>query len=355
VVVPRGALPPQPTTYNPLTAYYLPPATCHHILAVPPTPVSLPDLPLGARVEDTLLVVDVEQRTQSDGSPYVILTLGNSSGRVKSAPFWSSDLHKVEGLEKGAVISVIGELGEYRGDRQLKVTSVRSVPKDMVDWARLLPSVGDVTPWWSTVDKWIADMADGAWSRTVALFYGDADFRSRYERCPASLANHHAELGGLLKHTVEVGLIARQIAKTCGARWDLVLAGVLLHDIGKLEAYAWDGLFEMTEAGSLLGHVVLGALMLDRRLDEEEQPPLGDAERLVLEHLILSHHGELAFGSPVRPMTLEAEVLNHADDASAKSANFAAALKQSANFGEGETVSKPIWSLDRRRVYRGQP
>lgn len=322
---------------------------------MPQTPASLPNLPLGAHVEDTLLVYEVEQRTQNDGSPFVILTLGNGSGRVKTAPFWSSEVHKVEGVEKGAVVSVVGEVSEYRSDRQLKVASIRSVPREMVDWTRLLPSVGPVAPWWATVDKWIADMADGPWKKTVALFYGDGDFRQRYERCPASLANHHAELGGLLKHTVEVGAIAKTMAKAAGGIWDLVLAGVLLHDIGKLEAYTWDGPFAMTEAGSLMGHVVLGSVMLDRRLDEEEQPPLSDAERLVLQHLILSHHGELEFGSPVRPMTLEAEVLHLADHASASTANLATALQESANFGEGETVSKPIWSLDRRRVYRGQP
>ncbi len=322
---------------------------------MPKPSVSIPDLALGAHVEDTLLVYDVEQRTQSDGSPFVLLTLGNGSGRLKTAPFWSSEVHKVEGLEKGAVVSVVGEVSEYRGDRQLKVASLRSVPREMVDWARLLPSVGDVAPWWATLDKWIAEMGDGPWKQTVALFYGDGGFRGRYERCPASLTNHHAALGGLLKHTVEVGAIAKTMAKAAGATWEVVLAGVLLHDIGKLEAYAWDGPFAMTEPGSLLGHVVLGSLMLDRRLDEEEQPPLSDAERLVLQHLILSHHGELEFGSPVRPMTLEAEVLHLADQASAATANLATALRENANFGDGETVSKPIWTLDRRRIYRGQP
>lgn len=322
---------------------------------VPPAPVSLPNLAVGSRVEDTFLVHELEQRTQSDGSPFAILTLGNSSGKVKTAPFWSSDLHKVEGLEKGSVVSVIGDIGEYRGDRQLKVTALRSVAPALVEWERLLPSVGDVTPWWRKVDEWRAELPEGSWRRVVALFYDDPDFRARYERCPASLGNHHAALGGLLKHTVEVGLIGRQMAKTCGARWDPLLAGVLLHDIGKLEAYRWDGPFEMTEAGSLLGHVVLGSLMLDRRLDETEEPVVSDEERLLLQHLVLSHHGELEFGSPVRPMTLEAEVLHYADQASAATANLAAALKESANFGEGQSVSKPIWTLDRRRLYRSRP
>jgi len=320
---------------------------------VPQTPISIPDVPLGAHVEDTLLVHEVDQRTQNDGSPFVVLTLGNGSGKLKTAPFWSSEVHKVAGLEKGAVVSVVGDIGEFRGDRQLKVASIRSVPREMVDWKRLLPSVGDVTPWWTTVDKWTADMAEGPWKRAVTLFYGDGEFRSRYERCPASLSNHHAALGGLLKHTVEVGAIAKTMAKAAGATWDVVLAGVLLHDIGKLEAYAWDGPFTMTEPGSLLGHVVLGSLMLDRRLDEEEQPPVSDAERLALQHLVLSHHGELEFGSPVRPMTLEAEILHLADHASASTANLADALKAAANFDGGESVSKPIWTLDRRRVYRG--
>ena len=318
-----------------------------------PAPLSLPDLAVGARVEGTFLVWDVEQRTQADGNPYVILTLSNSSGRLKTAPFWTSDLHKVEGIQKGAVVTVIGDLGMYRTDRQLKVTSVRPLPTGTADMSQLLPSVGDVTPWWTGLDKWRADMGDGPWRRAVALFYDDPDFRHQYERCPASIANHHAELGGLLKHTAEVGVIARQIAKTSGAQWDLVLAGVLLHDIGKLDAYRWDGLFEMTEAGSLLGHVVLGSLMLDRRLDEPETPVTSDTERLLLQHLVLSHHGELEYGSPVRPMTLEAEVVHQADQASASTANLAAALSEPSNFGDGESVSRPIWALDRRRVYRG--
>jgi len=318
-----------------------------------PAPLSLPDLAVGAHVEETFLVWDVEQRTQSDGNPFVILTLANASGRVKTAPFWSSDLPKVEGVAKGTVVSVVADLGMYRSDRQLKVASLRPLPRGTVDWSRLLPSIGDVAPWWRKVEEWRGETADGPFRRAVALCYDDPDFRSRYEQCPASLGNHHAELGGLLKHTVEVGVIARQIAKTCGAVWDVVLAGVLLHDIGKLEAYRWDGPFAMTEAGSLLGHVVLGSLMLDRRLDETDEPVVTERERLVLQHLVLSHHGELQFGSPVRPMTLEAEVLHAADSASASTANLAAALREDANFDEGETVSRPIWSLDRRRVYRG--
>ncbi len=126
---------------------------------------------------------------------------------------------------------------------------------------------------------------------------------------------HHAVLGGLLQHTCEVATIGRSVAEACGADPDLVLAGALLHDIGKLEAYRWRAGFETTEAGALLGHVALGLMMLRRRVAERPPPACTDAELLLLLHLIASHHGRLKFGAACPPMTLEAEVLHYADDA----------------------------------------
>jgi 3'-5' exoribonuclease len=318
------------------------------------TPTDLTALTVGARVQDTFLVWEVESRSQTDGSRFVILTLANATGHLKTAPFWSSELHKVEGLARSAIVRVTGEVSEYRGDRQLKVTTIDPVPPGSADLARLVPSVaGGVAKYWTTLDKWRAEMREGSWKRAVNAFYEDPDFRRDYEQCPGSTGNHHALLGGLLQHTVEVGAIARTIAKTCDADGDLVLAGVLLHDIGKLEAYRWAGVFEITEPGFLVGHVVLGAMALDRRLAELD-PPLEEREEWLLQHLVLSHHGELAFGSPVRPMTVEAEVLHAADHASATTTNMADAIRGQENFEAGEAVSKRIWSLE-RKVYRGPP
>ena len=302
-------------------------------------------------MQDTLLVWEVETKSQADGSRYAILHLSNATGRLPTAPFWSSEIHKVDGLARGDIVRVTGDISDYRGTRQLRVVAIEAVPRAGADLSRLVPSVGDVAPWWRKLDEWRAEMREGPWRRAVGAFYDDPDFRRAYERCPGSLGNHHAALGGLLKHTVEVGVIARTIAKTCGADWDLVLAGVLLHDIGKLEAYRWEGVFEMTEPGFLVGHVSQGSLMLDARLDELD-PPLTEREAWLLQHLVLSHHGELEFGSPVRPMTVEAEVLNAADHASATTANMADAIRDDSNFEEGETVSKRVWSLE-RKVYRG--
>jgi 3'-5' exoribonuclease len=124
-----------------------------------------------------------------------------------------------------------------------------------------------------------------------------------------------------------------------------VLAGVLLHDIGKLESYRWEGAFEMTVAGSVAGHVVLGAIMLDRRYHQAPQPPCTPGELLELHHLILSHHGKLEFGAPVTPMTLEAEIL-HYGQCQRKAASMDDALR--SGFRRGCGGQPPIWQLDRR-------
>jgi 3'-5' exoribonuclease len=315
--------------------------------------LDLPSLRPGERVQDTFLVLDAEQKS-FDGGACTVLTFGNASGRLASAPFWDREQAMVDGVRRGHVVQVLGEIADYRGRRQLRVSSLRLLPPASVELGRLMPTVGDVSRLWETVDAWRAEIrGTPRLAAVVDLFYTDADFRGRYERCPASVAGHHAALGGLLQHTVEVGAIARTIARAAGADIELVLAGALLHDIGKIEAYSWDGVFDYTDAHYLVGHVVLGAAMLERRLDEAPEPPCTPLERRLLQHLILSHHGRLEYGSPVPPLTLEAEVLHWADNASARTASMAEALHDGDAFADGPISQKRVWQLDNRRPYRG--
>ena len=318
-----------------------------------PAPPDLRHLVVGDRIQDPLLVLEIEQRETSKG-PFTTITLGNCNGQLSTAPFWAEDQPRIAGIKRGDVAQVIGEVGQYNARRQLKVSSIRVLPRGSVDWRQLLPAVPDVQPYWDTLDRWRSEISRPRLARVIGLFYDDSDFRKRYEECPASVQGHHAELGGLLKHTCEVATIGRAIGKVCRADLDLVLAGALLHDIGKLEAYSWQGVFEHTEVGSLLGHVTLGILMFDRRLGEEEESPCTERELTLLHHLIASHHGKLEFGAAVPPMTLEAEVLHYADNASAKTASMAEAIADTDNFvGDGLVSARTIWQLDRRRAYRG--
>jgi 3'-5' exoribonuclease len=317
------------------------------------TALDLSLLSQGDRVQDPLLVLDVE--TRSGENPHTVLTLGNSTGSIQTAPFWAEDQPKIAGIRRRTVVQVIGEVAAYRDKRQLKVNSIRVLPPGTIEPDRLLPSVGDVQKYWTYLDRLRSELRGPRLRAVVDLFYEDPEFRRRYEACPASIAGHHAEIGGLLKHTSEVAAIALGMAKVAGADLDLVVAGVLLHDIGKLEAYRWDGAFETTDLNALQGHVVLGALMLDRAVRGQPVPPCTEQELAILLHLVLSHHGKQEFGAPVPPLTLEAEVLHYADNASAKTASMGEAIADPSNFPpDGLVSSQGVWQVDRRRVYRGK-
>jgi len=317
------------------------------------TPPDLGRLIPGDRVQDAFLVLGVE--TRRGDYPHTVLTLGNSTGAIPTAPFWAEEQSQIAGITKRTVVMVTGEVSVYRDRRQLRVTSIQALPEGSVAPSQLLPTVGEVDSHWAYLDR-LRIAIDAPRLRAVLdLFYQDPEFRRRFEACPASTAGHHAALGGLLKHTTEVAAIALVIARLAAADLDLVLAGVLLHDIGKLLAYRWDGAFESTDLNALLGHVVLGAMMLERRVRACRIAPCTEEELAILLHLVLSHHGKPEFGAPVPPLTLEAEVLHYADNASAKAASMADAIRCDRNFPLGSQVSlSGIWQVDRRRIYRGR-
>lgn len=324
----------------------------------PPTgatasPPALADLPLGGSVAGQFLVLEVE--TRAGDTPHTIVTLGTRGGRLTTAPFWPSQVHRLTGVTRGRVVEVRGLIGCWRDRRQLVVESLKLLPDDQISWPDLVPSIGDTSPWWHTLDSWRAQLSAPRLAGLLSSFFDDLHFRRRFEACPGSLTGHHAKLGGLLQHTCEVAHLALSVGHlTPGVDAELLLAGALLHDIGKIDSYHWEGPFETTTAGQVLGHVVLGVLLLDRMVHSNATPQCSAAELRLLHHLILSHHGQYAFGAPVLPMTLEAEILHHADLTSARTATMAEALTQGEHFSHGgELSSRSLWQLDHRRLWRG--
>ena len=203
---------------------------------------------------------------------------------------------------------------------------------------------------WAWIDRVRTEIESNTLRRVLDVFFGDDDFRVRFERTPASTSGHDAKLGGLLLHVFEVTNIAKQTARTMHANVDLAVAGALLHDIGKVEAYEiGPGGFTFTSCGLLLGHVVLGSLMLERRLAALGEVPCSEAQLTELHHMILSHHGALQFGSPVQPMTTEAEIVHWADEASAKATDMMELLADQELFAGGQEYSdRSHWRLGRR-------
>lgn len=321
-------------------------------------PLNLPALGAGASVSAELLVLDRTERSTGAGDPFWVLTLGNASGSLQSAPVWKDNASWVEGVEKGRVVQVLGQVDVYAktGARQLKLTGpVRVLPAGTERIDEFLPRVEFATErLWDALDKLRAGLTTPRLREAVDLFFADDAFRSRFERTPGAVRGHHARLGGLLLHVCEVASMGQQMAKTMRkANVDLVVAGALLHDIGKVETYTVDAKgLGYDPRNHLIGHVVLGCLMFTERVHAARASgtcTLSDGQVTELQHMILSHHGSLEFGSPVQPMTLEAELLHWADETSAKADSMVESLADSEIFAPGDEISvRKSWQLDRR-------
>lgn len=317
-------------------------------------PLDIPRLAVGDRVQHELLVRERDDRTTKSGDPYVVFKLGNASG-VLSVNIWKEHVPQVEGVRPGQVVQVIGEMDSFKGAPQLKLTTPpRVVAASAGDLDAFLPRISvNFEELWSRVDAWRSEMK-GPLRKAVDLFFADDVFRERFARAPGAPRGHHAQIGGLLLHSCEVANIARTSVQTMRGDVALVTAGALLHDIGKVEAYAVElSGFENTQAGFLVGHIVLGSLMLEERLRTLPEGALSESQRLELHHFIQSHHGIPEYGAAVRPMTLEAEILHYADQTSAKGNDFNEAVEDRELFpaADLEFSARRSWRLE-RRVWR---
>jgi len=323
------------------------------------TMVDLSQAQYGDRVQHDLLVLKRDEKQKASGEPFVRLTLRNASGQIETEPIWQNRLDSgwADGAVPGAIVQAIGHISSYDSKRQLTLTApLRVLPKDDRRLDDFLPRISeDPAVLWEHLDKLRGDIESDRLKKVLALFFDDEPFRLDFERTPASINGHHGKIGGLLLHVWEVAYIGRHMAKAMRADTDLVVAGALLHDIGKVEAYgvSWEG-FTRTPCGYLIEHVVLGCLMLERRLAAVGEPLCSDDQLLELQHLILSHHGKLEFGSPVRPLTAEAEILHRADDASAKSADVIESLNDGEAFRDGIPFAdkSKLWRVERRSLWR---
>jgi 3'-5' exoribonuclease len=308
------------------------------------------------RVQHELMVRAREDKVTKNGDPFALLTLGNATGQI-SGNVWKEQLPGIEGVRPGSIVQVIGTVELYQGKRQIKFTApMRVLANGAINLEEFLPRIpDDVNALWATIDEWRAGMASKKLRLAVDTFFADDAFRAQFEKAPGAAHGHHAQIGGLLQHVVEVGTIARASAAAMRGNVDLITVGALIHDVGKVETYTVSAAgFGYTPAGYLLQHILLGSLMLQRRLATLPAGTLSEAQRLELHHFIASHHGILEHGATVRPMTLEADLLHWADQSSAKGNDF---IEETANNelfpGDSAFTPKKSWRLD-RKIWRRQ-
>ena len=271
----------------------------------------------GQSVEGFFLAKEKTVSKTKTGNLYLSLRLADPMGEIEGR-VWEkvSDFGSL--FEKDDVIKVQGEVDEFQGILQLRVSRLRKAAPGEINLTDFLPkSASDVESMLSEVKGMAGSVRNPHLRGLLQSFLADEEFVKKFKTAPAAKAMHHVYIGGLLEHTLSVLRLIRLVAPqypTLDA--DLLLAGGFLHDIGKVDELAYERSFDYTDTGRLLGHITLTVEKVDEKI--RSLPDFPKPLALLLKHLILSHHGEYIFGSPKRPKTLEALLLHHLDDLDAK-------------------------------------
>jgi 3'-5' exoribonuclease len=256
-------------------------------------------------------------RSRKDGGQYLALTLGDRTGQIECR-MWDGFNEALGGFEQGDIVKVRGEVGRYNGRLQLTLDKLRAAEGEEIELSDYLPqTVFDVEELWMELNRTVESMTNIHLQSLLRAFLGDEEIAKAFREAPAAKNLHHAWLGGLLEHVISlVGLCDLAARHYPEIHRDLLVTGAILHDIGKLSELSWGTSFAYTMQGELLGHITLGVSMIERKL--AALPDFPAPLRILVEHLVLSHHGKLEFGSPKLPMIPEAVLLNYLDDLDAK-------------------------------------
>jgi 3'-5' exoribonuclease len=297
------------------------------------------------------LVLSKQQRTTRAAKPYLSLILGDNSGQIDAKVWELSDPRIAQDFNRGDAVKVRGSASKFEGNLQLKIDQLKRLGTAEYDRADLLPATTyNIDELWEQLETILASFTDRDLKRLVTAVLADGKIREAFREAPAAKQLHHAFLGGLLEHVVSLLTLAVKVVPHYPILMrDLVLTGVILHDIGKIHELAWATGFEYTLEGTLLGHIQIGASMVEKTIDSlPDFPPR--LKTLVL-HTILSHHGKLEFGSPKLPMIPEALMLNFLDDMDAKMQTLKSEFEKAARQGKGPAdFTDKIWALDQRTM-----
>lgn len=275
-----------------------------------------------------------EIRQGRTGEPFISLSLQDKTGLIRATVLTDASRLRDE-FDSGEFVKVQGRANLHNGSMQLLVDRIRRINPDQ-DAAQgfreedcVLSAPRPVDEMWSELQQLIQHVRDPNIRELLQRI--TAQHADKLRVWPAALRVHHAYRSGLLEHILSVARSTLVLGAAYGANQDLLTAGALLHDIGKLEELEYDQATSYSREGNLVGHVTLGAIMVRNAM--ASIPDFPEILRTQIEHLVVSHHGHKEFGAPVEPMTLEAMILSAVDDLDAKINQVRQAL---AEEGDGE-------------------
>jgi len=305
----------------------------------------------GKGFDSFFLVLAKQQRTTKQNKPYLSLTLGDKKGQIEGRVWELGDPRISRDFERGDMVKVRGSVSRYDDRAQVKVDQLRKALDGEADKMDMLPATTcDVAALWASLQAVVASITNPDLKRLLEALLDDPALALAYRQAPAARQLHHAWLGGLLEHVVSLlGLADRVASHYPMLNRDLLVTGVILHDIGKIRELSWDTGFDYTVEGVLLGHIQMGVDLAEKTI--AGLPGFPDRLRTLVLHMILSHHGKLEFGSPKLPMIPEALVLNFVDDLDAKMQAMASEFERSAREGRApDELTGKVWALDQRQL-----
>lgn len=315
---------------------------------------SVADLEPRQQITGLFLVQSKDIRQKKTGEPYLSLSLMDRTGDV-DAKMWDNVGEIIDTFDRDDFIRVKGETSLYQNKLQLTIHRLARVDDSEVDLADFLPaSKRDAEEMFAELRALIASIGNPHLRALLENVFADQEIAEAFKRAPAAKAIHHNWLGGLIEHVLSLASLARDAARHYSfVDQDLLLTGVVLHDIGKIRELSFARSFNYTTEGSLIGHIQIALRML-----ADKYPP-GFPEKLrnLVEHLILSHHGQLEFGSPKLPLFPEAMLLHHLDNMDSKMELMRSTIERNPPGAEwtGYVPAIERYVLDKSRYLTGAP
>ncbi|MEA2014473.1 MAG: HD domain-containing protein [Thermodesulfobacteriota bacterium] len=307
------------------------------------------DINAGDRVSDIFLVTEKNMAISQKGNPYLNLKLRDITGAIDGR-VWDRAAEMNNIFQTGDIIHIQSNAVSFRDVIQLSISKISVINDPAVSPADYLPSTkSDISEMFESLMSIIGTIGNPHLKALLELIFEDEEIADSFQKAPAAKGFHHAYIGGLLEHTLSVTQLLDLVADHYQqANRDLIITGGILHDIGKIYELSFKGSMNYTDEGRLIGHIVIAVELVDKKTASIEGFPSQLA--LELRHILLSHHGTLEYGSPKRPKTIEALIVNFIDDLDAKMNAFSGFINVSVN----ESNWTPYHRLLERFLYKGQ-
>ncbi len=268
-------------------------------------------------VDSLFLVKEKSSAVTKTGNTYLKLRLVDRSGEIEGR-IWSSVENFVDSFEKDGFVHVMGKAVSFQERLQLNITSIESVKEEEILFSDFFPMTEkDIEEMFQSLLEISRQIKNPHLSQLLQRFWEDESFIKLFKMAPASKWLHHNYLGGLLEHTLSLAQLVLKIASHYdGLNMDLLLTASIFHDLGKVDELSYHRSFDYSDEGRLLGHIILGIERVEDKI--RQLPDFPKDLSALLKHFLLSHHGQYIWGSPKKPMTLEAVMLHFLDDMDAK-------------------------------------